>query len=181
MTDVFFEELGEELHNGVNKKGHPFRYITLATVGKETVARLRTVVLRQVSKDLQLTIYADGRSKKINHIKENNQVSLLLYHPKKLLQLKIEGEAHIVNDTERLQKYWSGVQPNSRKDYTTEHRPGSEIKDPDQVEYLADENYFTMIDINPKKIEYLKLKRPNHIRIEFIKENKDWNGAFLVP
>lgn len=181
MSDFFFEELSEEIHNGIHKKGHPFRYITMATVGNETVARLRTVVLRQVSEDLQLTVYTDSRSRKITHIQENNQVSLLLYHPKKLLQLKIEATAHIVLDDKRLKKYWSGVQPNSRKDYITNTSPGSEINNPDHVEYLKEENYFAMIDIYPTKIEYLKLKRPNHIRVEFKRENGGWNGTFLVP
>ncbi|TLP81629.1 pyridoxamine 5'-phosphate oxidase family protein [Maribacter sp. ACAM166] len=181
MTDFFFEELSEEIHKGVNKKGHPFRYITMATVGNGTVARLRTVVLRQVSKDLRLTIYTDSRTEKINHIKENNQISLLLYHPKKLLQLKIEGIAQLVTDTERLKQYWTGVQPSSRKDYITNQSPGSSINNPEQVEYIEDENYFAMIDIVPSKIEYLKLKRPNHIRVAFKKENSDWNGTFLVP
>lgn len=181
MINVFFEELNHELHKGVHKKGHPFRYFTLATVGLNGLARLRTVVLRQVSQELKLTIYTDSRTKKVEHIKENNQVSLLLYHPKSLLQLKIEGTAQIVSDKERLKKYWSGVQPSSRKDYITGNNPGTEIKNPDEITYLENTDYFLMIDIVPKKIEYLKLKRPNHIRAEFIKENEDWNGTFLVP
>ncbi len=181
MINTFFEELNDELHKGVHKKGHPFRYFTLATVGANGLARLRTVVLRQVSQDLKLTIYTDNRTKKVAHIKANSQVSLLLYHPKNLLQLKIEGTAHLVFDEERLKKYWSGVQPSSRKDYITENSPGTEITNPDEVSYLEDTNYFLMIDIVPEKIEYLKLKRPNHIRAKFVKENEDWNGIFLVP
>ncbi|MGB3143736.1 MAG: pyridoxamine 5'-phosphate oxidase family protein [Maribacter sp.] len=181
MTEVFFEELSNELHKGVNKKGHPFRYLTMATVGNSRIARLRTVVLRQVSEDLNLTIFTDGRTKKIEHIDQNNWVSLLFYHPKSLLQLKIEGKAVIVKDKERLQKYWSGVQPSSRKDYITETTPGTEIDNPDHVEYLEDENFFTMIDIIPEKIEYLKLKRPNHLRVLFTRRNEDWKGSFLVP
>jgi len=181
MSDFFFKELSEEIHNGVNKKGHPFRYMTMATVGKGTVARLRTVVLRQVSEELKLTIYSDSRTEKINHIKENNQISILLYHPEKLLQLKIEGIAQIVTDTDRLKQIWKGVQPNNRKDYITNNRPGSNIKNPDYVAYLENKNYFVMIDIIPTKIEYLKLMRPNHIRVDFKKESSDWNGTFLVP
>lgn len=181
MTEIFFHELTEELQKGIHKKGHPFRYITMATVGQDVIARLRTVVLRQVSKDLRLTIYTDSRTKKMEHINENNLVSFLLYHPKKLLQLKIEGLAHIVTDQERLKTYWSGVQPNSRKDYITHMGPGSKIKNPEYIDYLEDANYFAMIDITPIKIEYLRLQRPNHIRVEFTKDQKDWKGIFLVP
>ena len=181
MTDVFFEELSSELHKGVHKKGHPFRYLTMATVGDSNIARLRTVVLRQVAEDLKLSIYTDGRTKKMEHIHQNDRVSLLLYHPKKLLQLKIEGRAVVVTDKERLQKYWSGIQPSSRKDYITKNIPGSTIDNPDHVAYLEDENFFTIIDIVPEKIEYLKLKRPNHLRVLFTRKNEDWEGSFLVP
>lgn len=181
MTDTFFQELEVELQKGTSKKGHPFRYCTLGTIGLGTTARLRTIVLRRVSEDLKLVFYTDKRSKKIGHIKENNKVSLLFYHPKKLLQLKIEGRATLVSDTEELKKYWSGVQPASRKDYTTTSVPGSPISNPDNVEYLDEKNYFTIVEVEPSKIEYLKLNRPNHLRILFTPEDGEWNGVFLVP
>ncbi len=181
MTDTFFQELEDELRKGTSKKGHPFRYFSLGTVGLGAIARLRTVVLRRVSEELKLVFYTDRRSKKIGHIAENNTVSLLFYHPKKLLQLKVEGKAKIVSDPEELNKYWSGVQPASRKDYTTTSAPGSPISNPDNVEYLDEKNYFTIIEVEPVKFEYLKLKRPNHLRVLFSKENGEWNGEFLVP
>ncbi|MFS4456829.1 pyridoxamine 5'-phosphate oxidase family protein [Maribacter sp. 2304DJ31-5] len=181
MTPVFWQELNKELQKSVVEKGHPFRYFTLATTGMDNLARLRTVVLRYVSKDLKLIFYTDKRSKKITHIKENNKVSLLFFHPKKLLQLKIEGKAHIIADENLLKKYWHEVQPNNRKDYTTTIAPGNAINDPDHVTYLNDKNYFCMIEIQPFKIEYLKLKKTDHVRIRFSNEKNKWNGEFLVP
>ena len=181
MTDTFFQELQDELHKGVSKKGHPFRYCTLATIGLESVPRLRTIVSRHVSDDFKLRFYTDKRSKKILHIKENNKVSVLFYEPKKLLQVKVEGLASIIKDESVLKKYWSGVQPKSRKDYTTTSAPGSDIANPDQIEYLDDENYFCIVEIEPFKIEYLKLKRPNHLRIRFSRSAGEWSGEFLVP
>ena len=181
MIDSFFEELNSEIKKGISERAHPFRFITMATVGNETIARLRTVVLREVSEDLLLTIYTDSRTQKIKHLAVNNEVSFLLYHPEKLLQLKVEGTAEIVTDNGRLSKTWKNIQPNSRKDYITHTSPGSSLKNPDHVEYVEDENYFTIIDIVPTKIEYLKLQRPNHIRAVFKKDDGDWNGEFLVP
>ncbi|SHK45259.1 Pyridoxine/pyridoxamine 5'-phosphate oxidase [Maribacter aquivivus] len=181
MINSFFEELNTEIHNGVTERGHPFRFITMATVGNETVARLRTVVLREVSDDLRLTIYTDGRTEKMKHIADNNQVSFLLYHPEKMLQLKVEGTAQVITNKDRLNTTWQNIQPNSRKDYITQISPGSSIKNPDHVEYIENENYFTIIDIIPSKIEYLKLQRPNHIRALFTKIDDKWNGEFLVP
>lgn len=181
MINSFFEELSTEIHNGVTERGHPFRFITMATVGNETIARLRTVVLREVSDDLRLTIYTDGRTEKMKHIADNNQVSFLLYHPEKMLQLKVEGTAQVITNKDRLNTTWQNIQPNSRKDYITQISPGSSIKNPDHVEYIENENYFTIIDIIPSKIEYLKLQRPNHIRALFTKIDDKWNGEFLVP
>jgi len=181
MTDTFWEELKAELHKGVSKKGHPFRYCTLATIGADNFPRQRTVVLRRVADDLKFTFYTDKRSEKIIHIREDNRVSVLFYHPKKLLQIKAEGLASVITDKTLLKKYWSGVQPNSRKDYTTNSAPGSGISNPDNVEYLDEENHFCMVEIEPFKFEYLKLKRPNHLRILFSKTEGEWDGEFLVP
>lgn len=181
MTQVFFQELNDELQKCVVTKGHPFRYFTLATIGVDYTPRLRTVVLRKVAKDLTLTFYTDRRSKKITHLKENNKASLLFYHPKKMLQLKIEGTAKVIDDPAILKNYWHGIQPNSQKDYTTSNAPGSTIENPDHVKYLSDKNFFCMVEITPFKIEYLKLKRPNHIRVRYSKEEELWPGEFLVP
>lgn len=181
MTQQFLKEATDELHKSLVKKGHPFRYFTLATVGLDQIARLRTVVLRKVTPDLKLIFYTDRRSKKVTHIVENDKVSLLFYHPKLMLQLKVEGKAKIVKDEEVLKTYWNGIQPNSRKDYITQRPPGSTITNPDDVEYLNEENHFCIIEIAPFKIEYLKLKRPNHLRIKYSKHEDDWEGEFLVP
>lgn len=181
MINSIFKELSNEIRKGITERGHPFRFITMATVGTETIARLRTVVLREITEDLRITIYTDSRTTKINHITVNNQVSFLLYHPEKMLQLKVEGTAQIVTNTERLKSTWQTIQPNSRKDYIAQTTPGSLIKNPDNVEYMEEENYFSIIDIIPSKIEFLKLQRPNHIRALFTKTDNNWKGEFLVP
>ncbi len=181
MTESFFKEIKEELRSGLSEKGHPFRYFTLGTVGLDRMARLRTVVLRKLSGDMSLTFFTDARSKKIIHIKENNKVSLLFYHPEKMLQLKVEGLAKTNRDPTLLKKYWSEVNGPSKKDYTTALAPGSRISDPDTLDYLDAEDYFCAVEVNPHKIEYLKLKRPNHVRIRFSRTADGWKSEFLVP
>lgn len=181
MSEIFFKELKDELQKGVSEKNHPFRYCTFATVGNERMARLRTLVLREVTQNLSLIFYTDKRSKKLIHIKENNKVSILFYHPKNLLQLKIEGLARVRIDDAIVKKHWSGIQSNHRKDYTTSKAPGTSIPNPDLIEYLNKENHFCIIEVEPFKLEYLKLKRPNHIRVRFSKADIDWHSEFLVP
>ncbi len=183
MIDSFFKVLQSELQKGVAENDHPFRYCTMATVGLDRMARLRTVRVRRLSDDddMVISVYTDKRSKKIIHIKENKLVSLLFYHPDKLLQLKVEGMAVINKDQKLLKELWKEIDHPAKKDYTTVMAPGSVLEGPEQVEYLKEEDFFCLLEVHPFKIEYLQLKRPNHLRIRFSRKENDWKGEFLVP
>ncbi|NKI26332.1 pyridoxamine 5'-phosphate oxidase family protein [Arenibacter sp. 6A1] len=181
MTSHFFEQIKDELQKGPTEANHPFRYFTFATVGLDQVARLRTVVLRKVSKDLTLTFFTDKRSKKITHIKENKKVSLLFYNPAKMLQLKIEGIATYKDDEGTKAQFWSTITPAAKKAYTTSMAPGSALTNPQNLEFLNDENHFCTVEIIPFKMEYLQLAQPNHIRVRFSRTETHWEGEFIVP
>lgn len=181
MAAITVDDLKEELQHGATVKGHPFRYFTLGTVGLDRMARLRTVVLRKVSDDLKLIFYTDVRSKKIIHLKENNKVGLLFYHPKKLLQFKVEGLARVFKDEASNNEVWAAVDPRARKDYATTMAPGTELQDPDQVQYLEGRSNFCVVEVTPFKIEYLKLQHPHHLRIRFSFRDGKWNSDYLVP
>ena len=181
MTQNYFQELSEELKKGVSQKGHAFRNFTLATVGLDQVARLRTIILREVSEDLILTFYTDSRSKKMIHLQENKKVGLLFYNPKNMLQIRIEGLAKVLHNKETKEKYWEGVKKISRKDYMSTSAPGTTLTNPNHLEYLDDEDHFCIVEITPFKIEYLKLKSPNHIRVRYSWEGDSWESEFLVP
>ncbi|MCG2460821.1 pyridoxamine 5'-phosphate oxidase family protein [Flavobacteriaceae bacterium F89] len=181
MTLSLFKEIKKELTDGVSQNGHPFRYGTLATVGVDSIARLRTVVIRGVSEELNITFYTDRRSKKVTHIKENKKVSLLLFNPDKMMQVKIEGVARIHADTVSLNEIWERLSGEAKKDYTTVRPPGSSLKSPEMVQYLTEGNYFCAIDIHPYKIECLKLDKPLCQKIRFSKSIHGWEGEFLVP
>lgn len=181
MNNKYWSELTDELKNATKEKGHPFKFCTLATIGNERLPRLRTVVLRHFTDDHGLIFYTDKRSKKILHIKENNMVSLLFYHPQLQLQVKIEGKAYIINEGDAVSKYWKGIHEGGKRDYTTHKAPGSTINEPEQIEYLSDNNFFCPVEIEPFKIEYLKLAQPHHLRIRFSKEKGKWSKEYLVP
>jgi pyridoxine/pyridoxamine 5'-phosphate oxidase len=180
MTLPFLNEIKTQLRKGLTEEDHPYRYCTLATVGLDRLARQRTIMVRDMSDDFVFTFYTDKRSKKITHIKENNKVSLLFYHPGRNLQLKIEGLAILNRDPGVLNPIWKDIGKRSRKDYTTLMAPGSTLDNPDELEYLSAENHFCLVEVHPFKIEYLKLGQPHHMRIRFSKKNT-WKGEFLVP
>ena len=182
MPKKIFEKIAQELKKGVFTKGHYFKYFTLATLGVDKFARLRLVALRNVSDDLKLTFFTDKRSKKMLHIKENNKVSLLFYDHEKLIQLRIEGIARINNDQFQIQKSWEQVGVEARKDYITKEAPGSTIGDPGSLEYLREGDYFSIVEIDPFRIEYLELKENRHTKIRYSKEGSgDWTSEYLVP
>lgn len=182
MTNRYWNQIIDEISEGTRNTAHPFRYATLATIGLEMVPRLRTIVIREFDPEqMRLTFYTDSRSKKMLHIKENRKVSLLYFHPEKLLQLRIEGLALKERDADALARHWGGVKNQSKKDYTTTQAPGSEIQGPDRIEYLERDDFFSVVNITPFRIEYLKLKRPSHIRVRFAKDGDSWRSDFLVP
>jgi general stress protein 26 len=181
MTEKIFDTIKNEFKISLNTKNHPYKLATLGTVGLDHMARLRTIVIRDVSKDLMITFYTDKRSKKVTHIQENNKVSLLFYHPEKSIQLKIEGIASLIKNPNILEEHWTMVSERSKKDYTTTRAPGSGITNSDGIEYLNETHHFCMISIQPKKIEYLKLNADKHTRIRYSSEMEKWHGEFLVP
>jgi len=181
MMQDYLEEIKQELQRGPTEYDHPYRYFTIATVGANQLARLRTVVLREVSEDLRIVFYTDKRSKKITHIKENKGVSLLLYHPKKMLQIRIEGTANVQDDVATKNGYWNQLSETAKREYSTSRSPGSHLNHPDKLEFLSEENHFCTVEVTPYTMEYLKLEQPNHIRVLFSKIDTEWKGEFLVP
>jgi pyridoxine/pyridoxamine 5'-phosphate oxidase len=182
VKDQKWEGIIGELKGGVTDPNHPFKFGTLATLGLGNLPRLRTIRIRDFDpQNMRLTFYTDSRSKKILHIKENNKVSLLFYHPKKLLQLRLEGLAIRERDEDILYGLWERIGEKSQLDYRTSIAPGTEIQNPDKIEYVKERSYFAAVYILPFKIELVQLKRPNHIRIRFSKREGDWKSDYLVP
>ncbi|MCF8716411.1 pyridoxamine 5'-phosphate oxidase family protein [Joostella atrarenae] len=181
MTNQLFKNAKEALINAAKDAKHPFRYFTMATIGINKSPRLRTVVLREVKEDLTLKIFTDKRSKKVTHIKENNNVCLLFFDHNKMLQLKVDGKAYLEQDEKTIEEIWKQIRIGSKKDYLTTQEPGAKIKDPEMIEYLDTSNHFAIVHIIPSKIEYLELKKEKHIRALFSKEENTWEGSFIVP
>ncbi|GGE20537.1 pyridoxamine 5'-phosphate oxidase family protein [Psychroflexus salis] len=179
MLNEILETAKQEIKFGYLKKKHPFRYPSLASLGN-TYPNQRTVVLRDTTTDFELLFFTDKRSDKIEDFSKNPMASVLFYHPKKLLQIKVMGKIKIVTSGKVYEDYWSKIQRESKKDFITENPPGTEIANPDEVEYKNNEHHFCLLKLVPTEIEYLQLKRPNHIRAIF-KEENNWEGKFLNP
>ncbi len=181
MLQELFSELKLELRAAMHKKKHPFKYVTLSTVNEQNTPRSRTVVLREISESLECIIFTDSRSVKVSDVNSNENACILAYHPKKLMQLRLDGILVQIDDPDEIKRLFQKVSEKAIKDYTTLQAPGSAIENPDDVDYVArKENHFKPFRFIPHAVEYLRLKRPNHLRAIFKIEN-DWKGQWIVP
>ena len=182
VNNPIWNEILEELRTATASASHPFRFAALATIGLEQVPRQRTIVLREFIPETQrLTFFTDARSKKMLHIKENNKVSLLLYHPEKQLQVRLEGLAVKETDRPTLEAYWGSVKETSRKEYATAGAPGTELDAGQRIDYLKEDHHFTVVHVHPFRMEYLQLRLPDHLRVRFSKDKTGWRSDYLVP
>lgn len=179
MLNDLLQQIKQEIKFGYLKRKHPFRYPVLASLRSGKPVQ-RTIVLRDVTNDFELIFFTDSRSHKMQDFTLNPNASVLFYHPKKLLQVQVTGIVEFIKEGSLYTHYWSRVQGNSTKDYTTQQAPGTRIDHPEEVSYLAEGHHFCVLKLIPTEIESLQLNRTAHLRATFTAAN-DWNGLYLNP
>lgn len=174
-----WQSIKHELHRGALDPKHPFRYVNLGTI-RQKYPQVRTVVLREVTQELDFLVFTDYRSEKVSEIQSAPMVALHFYHPKKMLQIRVEAKAEIHFQDELSERYWKGIPEARRSEYTGMLPPGNEISNPELSWEISDKSFFTVLKIIPQQVEALQLRREGHLRIVFEK-GKDWKGQWLVP
>ena len=182
-TDSFsaiWQTLLHELHRGALDPKHPFRYLTVATVG-EQFPQVRTVVMRQFTADLEFLAYTDVRSSKVQELLEVPRVSLLFYHPKKQVQVRVKALATIHVEDELAQEHWKRVPDKRRSEYQSKLDPATRIAAPAAGwESSSEHSHFSVLKFSPLSIEVLQLAREGHLRIQYDLAS-GWQGVWLVP
>lgn len=179
MLDKLKEEAVNEIKFGYLKKKYPTRNAYLSTI-RDQFPISRTVILRDVIDEINPVFFTDSRSTKLDDILKNPNASVLFYNSKNLKQIRLEGQIKMITDHKLVEKYRQKALSISKKDYSTSSQPGSIIKNPDEVNYV-DNDFFQGIYLEVSKIEFLKLKRPHHLRCLFKKEDENWTHVFLTP
>ncbi|MCM0060423.1 MAG: pyridoxamine 5'-phosphate oxidase family protein [Algoriphagus sp.] len=182
-TDSFpaiWQTLLHELHRGALDPKHPFRYLTVATAGNQ-FPQVRTVVLRHLTPDLEFLVYTDVRSSKVQELFEVPRVSLLFYHPKKQVQVRVKALATIHVEDELAQAHWKRVPDKRRSEYQSKLGPGTRVEAPSAGwESSSDPSYFSVLKFSPLSLEVLQLARDGHLRMQFDLAS-GWQGDWLVP
>ena len=153
---------------------------TVGTIGA-SFPKQRTMVLRELP-PYNLVFFTDKRSDKCREILEHPSVSVHSYNPKAKTQIQFYGTAHVTTDHPKFEQ-WRSKGLRRAQDYTTTKQPGAICADYTSVEYnptLATDN-FTLIIIDVKEIQLLRLGDP-HERCQWTRaQDGDWYKEWLIP
>lgn len=171
----------ELLRSNVDRK-HPFRLMYLSTAGE--YPETRTVVKRRATQDFAIIFFTDSRSPKVSQIREKPKVSVLFYHPKKKLQIRLYGQGHLIDEGHGdFNRYLQSVKESpSLKDYTTLQAPGDPLSAGPEASVLFGEDiHFMAIEVKPEKLDVLLLGRESHARSLYVERKGEWHRQALVP
>lgn len=199
----FFEEtmtaIWTELIRGSAEKEHPFRMPVIGTSGggeEEPIENnMRMVVLRNVdAQERQLFFHTDIRSAKVKDLMKYPKLSWLFYHPRHQIQIRAKGSIQLHFKDKVWDDFWQMGTANSLKGYTTKVAPGTLLIDyhpsieanllnqtPEKGEIESGKNNFVVVSCVIEFVEWLKLSREGHQRIEFIWKNGQWQACWVAP
>lgn len=168
-----------ELQKAIKDGKHEYHCFYLATINKKE-PKTRTVVLRAVNENKNtLSFHTDLRSDKVKEIQSNRNVSALFYDKKRRIQIRIQGDAQLDKNSNKLKKIWSSMRPESKICYMGPFAPGEKL---DQFQpNLPNHNAQNITTKNNKKgyenfcrvtiylesLDWLQLEHSGHQRIYF--------------
>ena len=190
------KEIFSLLFQGVKKRKSNFHNLVLSTTGLDNKPNSRVVILRNFSpEEISINIHSDLRANKITEIQKNKNVSLVFYDDNKKIQLRVRGEAKLL---ESSKKSWIKLSNWSRRCYLAKDNPGSESnfptagfpenyksEAPTTEESELGQKNFSVIRVFVDEIEWLFLASQGHRRALFKIERRNSEikvtGKWLVP
>lgn len=193
MIDKFtqrtiLDNIWSDIENAT-KSGNAFSTMCLSTITVDNRPKSRTIMLRRADyNEATITFSTDIRSGKIKEITCNPYVSLVGYDRTTTTQIRIEGKAEIDKNESDRQKIWNNNNHSLRRLFTSLQKPGSEIDDPNEMDYGINEgalietppNNFAIISIRVEMIEWLDLDKTPHQRLKFRQLISGWEANWLA-
>ena len=177
---ALLKEEYSELHKGLIVAKHDYHSFVLSTL-RDNIPQSRTVVLRSFDKSVgTITFHSDIRSKKINDIKSNKNISALFYSKPRKTQIRVNGSALIEYENDNTKSTWDMMKPESKICYMGFYPPSKKMKlfDPNLPNispYEIDDFHnslgyknFCRIKITFNNLEILKLNYKGHKRVNYI-------------
>jgi hypothetical protein len=191
--DHFHRQSWDLLFRAAESRNDPMRTPMMATYDGAR-CRLRTIVLRKVDKAARrLLLFTDTRSPKVRHLKAHPQVALTFWHPKRKVQLRIQGEVTLQQGGEEARRYWDHLSVQGRASYATVQAPGTPADmdttglPPDWSSELSTSatdhafSNFMLIYVMVTEIDALHLHQEGHQRGCFVWEEGEWRKEWLIP
>jgi general stress protein 26 len=173
MTLIAYDALADEAWARLEQAGddpnHPMRLLVMATVGATGSPEARLMVLRGANRRLgKLWFYTDGRSKKVEHLRQRPQITAVTWDAAMGVQLRLRGAATTDVSGALADQHWSQASMALRALYASPQAPGSPLHPPDPRlagmkrsmdagdEATARSN-FAVIEITLESIEWLQI------------------------
>ena len=167
---------------GVDRKSN-LKWPVFVTSSDETGVSGRVVVLRRFDPVNQLaSIYTDKRSTKIKAISSNNQVELVFFDPKQMLQIRARGSARFHLDGPKKETILDALSDRSLSDYATVMAPGADLLrcEPERAVERARDN-FALIEVAIEELDVLSLVRSGHRRVKMQRNDGTYRASWVVP
>jgi pyridoxamine 5'-phosphate oxidase len=179
-----------ELVLGVANRRHPF-HAPVVRVG----ASIHTVVLRRAeAAPPRVGFHTDQRSHKVQTLRHDSALDLLVYHPGQKVQVRLRGQAQIHTDDALADQAWAATRMFSRRCYLALNTPGTDVPEgtpaipepwvsraptPDESE--AGRKNFCVVTMVPTAMDWLLLTAHGNLRASFDWRDGGWAGAWRAP
>ncbi|TCW67630.1 MULTISPECIES: pyridoxamine 5'-phosphate oxidase family protein [Burkholderia] len=176
------------LESGVSAQRSPFTMLQAATLGIDGAPKVRTIVLRQVSRaDRVLSFHTDARSEKVAELRRDPRIALVASDLDALVQIRVEGTTSICDDEAQRRAIWQSSRPHTLLLYRAPLPPGTPVASPEAAHVSSaastDDGYdnFCLLHVTVTRIDWLELARTGHRRAVFDLHEGGYEGRWAAP
>lgn len=180
---------------GAVKNRHSPLHTPVVTTAVEGEPFPRIMVLRDVAQNCgRFRFHTDQRSPKVEQIGDGASIALLAYDPELRIQLTVRGAARVEHAGAISDAAWAASAPSSRRCYLAAHPPGTPVevataglpgellnRAPTMAESQAGRDNFSVLLIEARELEWLKLTSCGNRRAVFARSGEDWHGQWITP
>ena len=168
------------LEQGARDRLSPARLVVLSTVLPDGGPDSRMVALRRADRGLaELDMHTDLLSHKINQLRLEPRVSVHLWLPDQLVQLRLSGAVQILSG-EVVAGHWPQVPQANREAYGHVPPPGTEISASGDWQVHPEAARFCVLRMAVVRIDAVSLDPAGHRRALFSVEDI-WQGRWISP
>lgn len=180
-SDISIEDIISDIKRSIVDSKHPYRRVVLSTMNQQHGVQSRTLILRALTLDNQLILYTDTRSPKVAEIQSDGRVSVLLYYHRRSTQIRINGNANILRKGPLVEYHKNNLQTYQYNDYNTIAAPGDKMESDPSIIARDNKLNFSIIVIDIRELDHLKLDRSGHLRVAFSYNGANWTKRSINP